>query len=446
MPAKTTNDGLQRVVGVSGFTFNILNFTIGAGIFALPAIVGVALGSFSIFAYLFCGLMLACIMLCYAEIGTRVTSTGGSYAYVEAAFGHYAGFVINWLFFFVWGILGDAALMNIVADSLAALFPAFANPWLRGGLFFVLIGFMIFINIRGAQLGVAFVKGIVIIKILPLIGIILFGISKINTANFHLGHLPSLSTFNSTILVLFFAFAGFETALGMSGEIKNPKRTIPLGIFLGAILVLCLYLLLQTVIQGILGTQMEAFKEAPLAAVANSIIGSAGGVILLVAAAISCFGNVFGDVLNTPRVLFAGAKDGLFPKFLAKVHPKFNTPYLAIITYASLIFIFSVSGGFKQLAILASAAILLIYLAVISATIKLRGEKQDSSENTFRMPGGLMIPLIGIAAIVWVLTGLTKKEVLSTITFIAVVSIIYFIMYKLKDLKNERDTIKPGVD
>jgi len=111
-----------------------------------------------------------------------------------------------------------------------------------------------------------------------------------------------------------------------------------------------------------------------------------------------------------------------------------------------LIFIFSVSGGFKQLAVLASAAILLIYLTVILATIKLRRKKQDIPEKIFRMPGGLMIPLIGIAAIVWVLTGLTKKEVLSTITFIAVVSIIYFIMYKLKDLKNERDTIKPGVD
>lgn len=430
MPNKTTDEGLKRVIGVSGFTFNILNFTIGAGIFALPAIVGIALGSYAIFAYLFCGVMLASIMLCYAEIGSRITGAGGSYAYVEAAFGNYAGFVVNWLFFFVWGILGDAALMNVVADSLAAIFPVLANPWMRGFLFFVLIGFMIGVNIRGAKLGVAFVKAIVIIKILPLIGIIIFGISKINTANFHWEHLPSITTFSDTVLVLFFAFAGFETALGMSGEIKNPKRTIPFGIFLGAILVLCLYLLLHTVTQGILGAQMEAFKDAPLVAVANSIVGSAGGLILLIAAAISCFGGVFGDVLNTPRVLFAGANDGLFPKFLGKVHPKFSTPYLAITTYASLIFIFSVSGGFKQLAVLASAAILLIYLAVILATIKLRRKKQVTDEKPFRMPGGLLIPLIGIGAIIWVLTGLSNKEILSTIIFIAVVSVMHFVMQK----------------
>ena len=199
----------------------------------------------------------------------------------------------------------------------------------------------------------------------------------LNSANLHWENLPSISTFGNTVLILFFAFAGFESALGVSGEIKNPKRTIPSGIFVGAILVLIIYLLLQSVTQGVLGTQMEAVKDAPLAAVAEKIVGPIGGTLLLFAAAISCFGGVGGDVMNTPRVLFAGANDGLFPKFLGKVHPKYATPYLAIITYAGLIFIFSVSGGFKQLAILASAAILLIYLAVILATIKLRRKKQE---------------------------------------------------------------------
>ena len=139
--------------------------------------------------------------------------------------------------------------------------------------------------------------------------------------------------------------------------------------------------------------------------------------------------------MATPRSLFAAANDGMFPKFLGKVHPKFATPYLAIITYAALIFIFSVSGGFKQLAILASAAILLIYLAVILATIKLRRKKQGASEKTFRVPGGLIIPCIGIAAITWLLTSLSKWEILSTIIFIAIVCIIYFIMKKFQNKK-----------
>ena len=230
MPHKNKQEGLKRVVGVTGLSLNIINGTVGAGIFALPAIIGIELGAFSIFAYIFCGIMMAAIMLCYAEIGTRITSSGGSYAYVENVFGDYAGFIVSWLAVFGWSILGSAALMNVIADSLAIIFPIFLNPWIRGLLYFILIGFLVLTNIRGAKQGVAFIKGITIIKLLPLFGIIIFGLSLINADNLHWEHLPSLNTFSNTTLILFFAFAGFETALGVSGEIKNPQRTIPLGI------------------------------------------------------------------------------------------------------------------------------------------------------------------------------------------------------------------------
>jgi amino acid transporter len=242
-----------------------------------------------------------------------------------------------------------------------------------------------------------------------------------------------LKTFGDTARILFFAFAGFETSLGVSGEFKNPKRTVPLGICLGGIIVLIIYMLLQTVTQGVLGAGMVSFKDAPLAAVADKIIGPAGATILLATAAVSCFGAVTADVMATPRSLFAGANDGIFPRFLGKVHPKFATPYLAILTYGSLIFIFSISGGFRQLAILASAAILLVYLAVILATVKLRRQQQDAGERTFRVPGGLVIPLIGIAAITWLLTSLSKREIVSTLIFIGAISVIYFTMKWMKN-------------
>ena len=216
----------------------------------------------------------------------------------------------------------------------------------------------------------------------------------------------------------------------MSGEFKNPKRTVPLGILLGGITVLIVYMLLQMVTQGILGAEIASYKDAPLAAVAEKIIGPVGATILLITAAISCFGSVSADIMATPRSLFAGANDNMFPGFLGKVHPKFATPHLAIITYGTLIFIFSVSGGFKQLAILASAAILLIYLAVILATVKLR--KQASPEKTFRAPGGLIFPFIGIASIIWLLSSLSKWEILSTGIFIAAVCVIYFVMKRFK--------------
>lgn len=442
MATADTDEGLKRIIGVPGLTLSIISGVIGAGIFALPAIVSMALGSFAIIGYLLCGILLASILLCYAETGSRITGSGGSYAYVEAAFGDFAGYIINWLYFFGWGLLGSAALMNIIADSLAVLFPPFTNPLTRAVLFFLLTVFMIFVNIAGAKQSIILIKAITLIKLVPLLGIIIFGLSYVKAENLQWQHLPSFKLFSDTTLILFFAFAGFETSLGASGEIKNPGRTVPLSIFIAGTVVLVLYLLLQTVTQGILGPQMALFKDAPLAAVAEKIIGPAGATILLFSAALSCFGNVTLDILCTPRSLFAGANDGLFPKFLGKVHYRFATPYFAVIIYGLLIFVFSVSGGFQQLAIMASAVILLVYLAVILATIRLRKKKITTAEKYFKAPGGLVTPVIGIAAILWLLTGLGKWEIIYTLLFIAIVSVMYVVTKQIRRKKEAAGIMK----
>lgn len=440
MEGKSTGEGLKRVIGIPALAATIVNGILGAGIYVLPAIVSIRLGAAGILGYLFCGIMLIAIILCYMEIGSKINTSGGSYIYVEKAFGPFAGFVANWLYSFGWGILGSAALMNVIADSFAVLFPVFSNPFVRALLYFVLLGTMVWVNVRGAKQSVKLLEYITIIKLIPLVAIIIFGFSQVKMSNLHWQHWPHLSTLGQTVLVLFFAFAGFETALGASGEIKNPKRTIPFGVLLGAAIVFLFYVLIQTVTQGVLGPAISAFKDAPLAAVAQNIVGPAGTTVLLVAAMISCLGNVGGDVLNTPRLLFAGANDGLFPRFLAKVHPRFATPYLAVITYAGLIFLFSVSGGFKELAVLASGAILLIYLSVILATVRLRTKKGQAVERTFKVPGGLLIPLIGIAAICWLLSHLSAKEILSTIVFILIICMIYFLMKIFQKKKVPIDT------
>jgi amino acid transporter len=432
MPAENTNEGLKRVMGVRALATTIVNNTIGAGIYALPAIVALQIGAASILEYLFCAAMLVVIMLCYAEIGSRITGSGGSYIYVEAAFGPFAGFVVNWLFLIGWGSLSSAAIINVMADSLSVLFPIFSVPLLRALLFFILLGIMVLVNVRGAKGGVRFVEYITIIKLIPLVGIVLFGFGLVKTGNLHWEHLPALKTFGETALVLFFAFAGFETSMNSSGEIENPKRTIPRGILLGGGLVFIIYILIQTVTQGILGAQIGAFKDAPLAAVAEKIVGPAGATFVLIAAMISCLGNVSGDVLATPRLLFAGAHKGLFPKALGKVHPRFATPYWAIIIYTSAIFIFSIAGGFKTLAILASGSLLLIYLGVVLAMMKLRLKKAPGTEKIFKVPGGLAIPLAAVAVIIWLLSHLSVHETLWTLAFIALICVVYFFMRVLQ--------------
>jgi len=445
MEAKNADEGLKRVIGVPSLAATVVNNTMGAGIYVLPAIVGISMGASGILGYLFCAAMLVTVMLCYMEIGSKVNASGGSYIYVETAFGPFAGFIVNWLFFFGWGVLGSAALMNVLADSFAVLIPVFSSRIMHALIYFILLGTMVWVNVRGAKESVRVLEFITIIKLLPLFGIIIFGFSHVKMANLHWEHWPSMKTLGETALVLFFAFAGFETSLGSSGEIKDPKRTLPRGIMLGGAIVFIIYLLIQIVTQGVLGAQIIAFKDAPLAAVAQNIVGPVGATILLVAVIISVLGNTGGDVLSTPRLLFAGAKDGLFPKHLAKVHSRFATPYIAVITYTSLIFLFSVAGGFKQLAVLASGSLLLIYLGVILSMIKLRTKKEQATEKTFKVPGGLVIPFIAIVAIVWLLSNLSGNEKLGTIIFLAAICLIYFLMKKFQK-KPGKEAVKdiPG--
>jgi amino acid transporter len=424
--------GLKRVIGVSGLALTIVNFVIGSAIFVLPGIVGVQLGGYAIFGYLFGGLMIISIMLCYAETGSKIVASGGTYAYIKAAFGEFPAYVANWLFIVAVSILSDAAIISLFCDSLGILFPVFTNFWIRSLLLLGSISFMAAINIVGAKQSIAFIKTVTVIKLIPLVGIIIFGFSHVKAGAFHFEHLPRLKTFGSVMLVLFFAFPGFESALSTSGEIKNAHRTVPKAIILSAIFIVSFYLLIQFVTQGVLGNEMEAAKNAPLAAVAQKIIGPAGEKILLITAAISCFGSVFADILNGPRLLFAGAKDNLFPKFLARTHAKFATPFPAIIIYASLIFIIAIGGGFQQLAILATAAILLLYLGVVLATLKLRHRKIDVVEKTFRMPGGMIFPGIAIVSICILLLNLKSLEIISAIIFVAIVSIIYYISKQVK--------------
>jgi len=431
----STGEGLRRVIGVRAFAATIINNTIGSGIYVRPAVVALLMGASGVLGYLFCGIMLVTIMLCYSEIGSKISATGGSYIYVETAFGRFAGFVVNWLFFFGWGILGSAAMVNVIADSLAILFPVFINPFVRGGLYFILLGGMATVNILGAKEGVKFVQFLTVIKLLPLAAIVLFGISHISISNLYWDHVPSAKTTGETVLVLFWAFAGFETSLSVSGEIAEPRRTIPRGILLGAAIVFVFYVLIQIVAQGVLGSRITQFKDAPLAAVADKIFGPIGATLVLVATMISCFGNTSGDVMATPRLLFAGANDGFFPKALGKVHPKFATPYVAVITYASLIFIFAISGGFDELAILASAALLLIYLGVVLAMLKLRGRPAPGDAAAFKVPGGMVIPFIAITAIIWLLISLTLKEMIATLIFLAAISLIYALIRALQGNK-----------
>lgn len=418
------DEGLRREIGLWGLVSNSINIIIGAGIFILPVVVADTLGTFSYWAYLICGFLMILIMLCFAEVGTIITRTGGAYSYIETAFGRYAGFLTTNIFVFGAAIMANAAVANGLVDTLAYFIPLFKLQLARIAFFLFMFSGLAFFNIIGVKQAIIIVKLNTIAKLVPLLMIALFGWFFINPDNSAVFAVSS-SKIGEISLILLFAFVGAETALNVSGEIKNPEKTIPRGIMLSMSIVVVLYILIQVTVQGILGSSITEYRDAPLAEVGRRMFGQAGVTIVLLGALFSMFGNISGMVLNMPRILFAAARDRvLMPQVLANVHPVFKTPYISIIVYATLGFIFSTVGEFRQLAMLSSASYLLIYLGVILAMTRFRIRKSYDNVS-YRVPGGYLIPVISILTIIWILSNLPMKELFSMALFIMLLTVTY---------------------
>ena len=423
---------LKRTIGVFGLACAVVNFTIGTGIFVLPALIAENLGAAAIICFLICGLLIYLIALCFAEVGSKVTTSGGTYAYIEAAFGPFAGFLANNVFWFGACILSDAAVANALSKTVGYFFPLLDSNAFRPLFFLLLFGGLAYINIRGAKNGMRLIMITTFAKLIPLILLIILGVGHISGKNLQWQHSFSVTDIGAATLILFYAFLGIESAVTNSGEFKNPSRVVPLGIFSGLFIVLIIYVSIQLVTQGILGSQLLSYKEAPLAEVANRIFGYVGITIIIIGTAVSILGALSGAIMAIPRVLYAGARDGILPRFLGRVHSKFVTPHFAIIVYATFGYLFAVFGAFKQLVILTTAATLLIYLGVVLATIKLRYKKTTSKEKGFTIPGGLTVPVLATIIIIWILSHLSKEEITGISIFLLILSIIYFFVRRFK--------------
>lgn len=405
---------------------NAVNLTVGAGIFALPAVVAFHLGSSAFLAYLICAVLLGLVVMCFVETGSKIVTTGGAYAYIEEAFGPLAGFLSNTLFWLGFTTMSGAAVANVMVDNLAVLMPVLATPINRILFLAVVYGGLAMLNVMGSKESSGFVFAITLIKLMPLTLLIGFGLAYVQMDNLRVVSAPSLKSLGEGALILFFAFGGgAECTLSAAGEIKNPKQTIPRGLLLGILIIFLIYLAIQGIAQGVLGEALASQKEAPLAAVAEVVFGPAGVIFMTIAAAVSCFGLISGDLFVSSRMPYAAARDGLLPGLLAKLHPKFATPHNSIVLYASVSFLFAISGGFRQLAILSSASILLIYLGVIAATIRLRKTKVDGA---YTNPGGITIPVLALIGTGWFLYHLKLNEILAVSIFLIFFTGVYFLM------------------
>lgn len=406
--ASASDSRLLRAVGMWALAASIVNVTIGGGIFRLPAGVYASLGAASPIAYVVCAVMMGLIVVCFAEAGSRVSLTGGLYAYVETAFGPLVGFVSGVL---LWAGMTSAlsAVAVFFGDAVGALVPALASPGMRNTVIVVVLALFSGLNVLGVANATRFNVLMTVAKLAPLALLILVGLASLDAERLSIGAAPKAGDLARGSIFLMFAFLGIESALVPSGEVKDPARTMPRAIAIAMVGVVIVYLSVQLVTQSALGPALGTSKT-PVADAGGALLGSWGRTLILVGSTVSMFGYVSGMTLAVPRMLYAFGRDGFLPAALASVHGRFRTPHVAIAVQLVISVAIAVTGTFERLAIVANGSILVVYAACALAVFQLRRRDVRSGGTPFVAPLGGVVPALALIAIVWLMTGLTAPE------------------------------------
>jgi basic amino acid/polyamine antiporter, APA family len=418
-------EGLVRGISIRSLTANIVNLTVGSGIFVLPAVVAAILGPASVLGYLACAFIIGLVGLCYAELGGRVARSGGTYAYVEAAFGPFVGFLAGILLWFGGDVVSCAAIAVVVVDSVTAALGLEVGGMVRGVLLVVLLASLAIANIRGVRTGARLVEVVTAAKLAPLIFLVVVGLFQSTPQNLVWTGLPSMHDIARASLILVFALTGTEGALTASGEVQDPTRTIPRAIFSGLLIVTALYIGVHLAAQGVLGPALANEQRAPLAAAAGRASGEVGRQLILAGTVVSAFGFLIGNILAAPRMLFAFARDGAVPSRFGAVHPRYRTPHVAIATHAALACAFAFTGTFRALAVLSVVPTLLAFLGCCVATLVLRRRDVRTEGAPFLIPGGPAVPVAATGLVLWLLSSARWAEVVVVAAILAVATVLY---------------------
>jgi APA family basic amino acid/polyamine antiporter len=419
-----SDSNLPRVIGTPGVAFTAFNCVVGVGIFGLPGLVAALLGAAAITAYVVCLVLFGLIALCFAEAGSRVTRAGGLYAYASAAFGPVTGGVAGALMIVASSIGSAAAITRFFLDTLASAWPLIGERTWNHVALVVLYGGIALVNIRGTRDGNGLTILIGILKFVPLTLLIVAGAFFVDMTNLAWPGWPAVGKVGDATVLLFFAFIGLESGLSISGQTRDPSRTIPRALGISIAMIALLYIGLQTVTQGVLGTALATTK-VPLIDTARVLFGDGGARFMVALTLVSAFGFMAGDMLGSPRVVHALAREGQLPAVLGRVHPRFATPAVAIAAYAVAVMLVAATGSFRDIAVLTVAGTLVLYLIVCVGVLRLRLRQVAESGAPFVAPGGPVVPIAAAAIIIWLLSTLAWREMVATAVFVAACAVVY---------------------
>jgi APA family basic amino acid/polyamine antiporter len=401
--------GLVRAVGPWGLAASVINCVIGASPFVLPAALAAYIGVFAPLAYLVGAIAVGAVAICFAEAGSRVSTSGGTYGYIEAAFGPLPAYVTGVLQL-IGDTLGCASITAALADMVVhGLMRSHLAPT-RAVIIVSVIAGLAILNIGGVGRAARFINAVTLAKLLPLAIFVIVGAGSVHTANLLVDTRPSLESCGRALILILFALSGMETSLSASGEVLNPARTVPRALAIAMLTVVGLYVSVQVVTQGILGAAL-ARSTMPLADAMTGISPTLR-ILMIAGAALSMFGFLSSNVLGTPRMLFALARDGLLPRILGRVHARHRTPHIAILLYSALALSLALTGTFVELAILSALVTVPVYIAGCFAAWRLAQRGVRRADEPLNFPWLVPAVIIGVGSMLTLIALASRREML----------------------------------
>jgi len=418
-------EGLVRGIRRWDLVALTINGIIGAGIFGLPAKVYALIGTYSLLAFVACAVVVILIILCFAEVSSRFEDTGGPYIYARAAFGPGVAFEIGWLIWLA-RLTAFGANCNLLVNYLTYFWPAASQPGFRAAVIIAVVTILAVINLVGIRQAALVSNIFTVGKLIPILFFIAVGLFFLNPSAFTFGPAPGSGAFSQSVLLLVYAFTGFEMATIPAGEVKNPQKNLPAALLIAIAVVGFVYILIQIVCVGTLPELAQSQK--PLADAGVRFLGVLGGTIISAGAIISITGNLNVLILSGSRVPFAMAEQKQLPSVIGRVHSSFSTPYIAIAITAIVMLVLTLRSSFVQALTISAIARLVTYGATCLALPILR-RRADGSPARFKLPLGNIVAGLSLVLIVWLLAHSTLKEAI-TATIAAAVGLLIFLSYR----------------
>ncbi|SDF13932.1 amino acid permease [Sporolituus thermophilus] len=428
---------LKKGLGLAAATALVMGNMIGSGIFMMPNTLANSAGpGASLLAWAFTGIGSILLALTFANLGSRYPQTGGPYAFSKMAFGEFTGFINAWSYW-IGAIIGNAAILTAFASYLSFFFPIVKeNGLVAFTITSFLLWFFTLINIKGVREAGLVTLITTILKVVPLIVFVIVGAGhfdlKIAGPMFPEG--KGIETISAAATATLWAFIGLESATVAAGEIQNPERNVRLSTIWGIGLTTVLYLAISLVAMGTMSQDALAQSSSPLADILNQYSGGWGSEFIALGALVSTLGATAGWVLSTARISFAAAEDGLLPKGLASVHPKFATPHTSLIVsgiIANVILILnyvdSLTAAYNFMILLATLSFLPPYVFAAAAEILLLSKRtgQFSFGNFIK---NSFLSLLGFAYALWTIYGSGAEAVMYGFLLILIGIPVYLYM------------------